>query len=196
VHPRRPAHHPRAGGGHGDAELPRRRRRPGDLHRHRIPAAGLHHPRGRLGAGGVPGTVRGLARRGRRDPVQSEGAAMTGTIPARAGLTRTALTRTRRLVTALLATVMLATGCGLNNGGSVPLPVGPGPEGTVPALEGVRITVGGKDFTEGVIASYLVEFLLAAAGMEVSDMSSLAGSNSFRQALVTGQVDIGMEYTG
>ena len=27
-------------------------------------------------------------------------------------------------------------------------------------------------------------------------MSSLAGSNSFRQALVTGQVDIGMEYTG
>ena len=121
---------------------------------------------------------------------------MTGTIPARAGLTRTALTRTRRLVTALLATVMLATGCGLNNGGSVPLPVGPGPEGTVPALEGVRITVGGKDFTEGVIASYLVEFLLAAAGMEVSDMSSLAGSNSFRQALVTGQVDIGMEYTG
>ena len=72
----------------------------------------------------------------------------------------------------------------------------PGPAGTVPELEGVRITVGGKDFTEGVIASYLVEFLLAAAGMDVSDMSSLAGSNSFRQALVTGQVDIGMEYTG
>ena len=102
----------------------------------------------------------------------------------------------RRLLATLTAVVLVATGCGLNNGGSVPLPVSPGPAGTVPELEGVRITVGGKDFTEGVIASYLVEFLLAAAGMEVSDMSSLAGSNSFRQALVTGQVDIGMEYTG
>src|SRR5699024_11787686 len=84
---------------------------------------------------------------------------------------------------------------GLSGGGSVPLSVGPGPQGVVPELEGVRVTVGGKDFTEGVIASYLVEFLLAAAGMDVSDMSSLAGSNSFRQPPVTGQVDIGMEYT-
>ena len=104
--------------------------------------------------------------------------------------------RVRRLLASLLAVVLVATGCGLNNGGSVPLPVGPGSQGVVPELEGVKVTVGGKDFTEGVIASYLVEFLLAAAGMDVSDMSSLAGSNSFRQALVTGQVDIGMEYTG
>lgn len=104
--------------------------------------------------------------------------------------------RVRRLLVSLLAVVLVATGCGLNNGGSVPLPVGPGSQGVVPELEGVKVTVGGKDFTEGVIASYLVEFLLAAAGMDVSDMSSLAGSNSFRQALVTGQVDIGMEYTG
>ncbi|PAY22669.1 glycine/betaine ABC transporter substrate-binding protein [Dietzia natronolimnaea] len=106
------------------------------------------------------------------------------------------MTAVKRLLATCLATVLVATGCGLSDGGSVPLPVGPGPDGTVPALEGVRVTVGGKDFTEGVISSYLVEFLLAAAGMEVSDMSSLAGSNSFRQALVTGQVDIGMEYTG
>lgn len=102
----------------------------------------------------------------------------------------------RRLLSQLVVVVLVVTGCGLNNGGSIPLPVGPGPQGTVPELEGVRVTVGGKDFTEGVIASYLVEFLLAAAGMDVSDMSSLAGSNSFRQALITGQVDIGMEYTG
>lgn len=102
----------------------------------------------------------------------------------------------KRFLATCLATALVATGCGLNNGGSVPLPVGPGPNGTIPALEGVAVTVGGKDFTEGVISSYLVEFLLAAAGMEVSDMSSLAGSNSFRQALISGQVDIGMEYTG
>lgn len=102
----------------------------------------------------------------------------------------------KRFLSLCLAGVLVTTGCGLNNGGSVPLPVGPGPDGTVPALEGVAVTVGGKDFTEGVIGSYLVEFLLAAAGMEVSDMSSLAGSNSFRQALIGGQVDIGMEYTG
>ena len=102
----------------------------------------------------------------------------------------------KRLLAPGLAAVLVASGCGLSDGGSVPLPVGPGPDGTVPALEDVRVTVGGKDFTEGVISSYLVEFLLAAAGMEVSDMSSLAGSNSFRQALITEQVDIGMEYTG
>ena len=101
----------------------------------------------------------------------------------------------RRLLASLVV-VLVVTGCGLSGGGSVPLSVGPGSQQVVPELEGVRVTVGGKDFTEGVIASYLVEFLLAAAGMDVSDMSSLAGSNSFRQALVTGQVDIGMEYTG
>ena len=114
-----------------------------------------------------------------------------------AGMPRTrARSRTAGLLATCLTAVLVATGCGLNNGGSVPLAVGPGPEGTVAELEGVPVTVGGQDFTEGVLASYLGEFLLAAAGMEVSDMSSLAGSNSFRQALVTGQVDIGMEYTG
>lgn len=102
----------------------------------------------------------------------------------------------RRLLSSVVVVVLVASGCGLNNGGSVPLPVGPGSQGPVPELEGVKVTVGGKDFTEGVIGSYLVEFLLAAAGMDVSDMSSLAGSNSFRQALVDGQVDIGVEYTG
>ena len=81
----------------------------------------------------------------------------------------------KRLLASCLTTVLVATGCGLSDGGSVPLPVGPGPNGTTPALEGVRVVVGGKDFTEGVISAYLVEFLLAAAGMEVSDMSSLAG---------------------
>ncbi len=113
-------------------------------------------------------------------------------------MTRAAMTRAamRKLLASCLTAVLVATGCGLSDGGSVPLPVGPGPGGPTPALEGVRVTVGGKDFTEGVISSYLVEFLLAAAGMEVSDMSSLAGSNSFRQALISGQVDIGMEYTG
>ena len=110
--------------------------------------------------------------------------------------TRSAPRSAAGAIAAGLATVLVAAGCGLSNGGSVPLPVGPGPSGTVAALEGVPITVGGKDFTEGVIESYFVEFLLAAAGMEVSDMSGLAGSNSFRQAMVTGQVDIGMEYTG
>ena len=102
----------------------------------------------------------------------------------------------RRLLSVVVVVTLVTSGCGLSNGGSVPLPVGPGSQEPVPELEGVAVTVGGKDFTEGVIASYLVEFLLAAAGMTVSDMSSLAGSNSFRQALVDGQVDIGMEYTG
>lgn len=120
-------------------------------------------------------------------------ASAAGTATSRGSRRRSAC---RRLLSSVVVVALIASGCGLNSGGSVPLPVGPGSQQPVPELEGVAVTVGGKDFTEGVIASYLVEFLLAAAGMDVSDMSSLAGSNSFRQALVDGQVDIGMEYTG
>ena len=101
-----------------------------------------------------------------------------------------------RLLAASLVAALSLTGCGLSSGGSIPYPVEPGSIRVVPELEGRPVVVGGKDFSEGVILTYLVEFMLAAAGMDVQDMSSLAGSNSFRQGMVNGQVDIGMEYTG
>ena len=104
--------------------------------------------------------------------------------------------RARRVLALGLTTAVVATGCGLSSGGAVPLAVGPGRGGEVQALKGVPITVGGKDFTEQAVLAYLLEFLLDGAGMKVNDLSSLAGSNSFREALKDGQVDVGIDYTG
>nr|WP_245662461.1 glycine betaine ABC transporter substrate-binding protein [Nocardia vermiculata] len=94
----------------------------------------------------------------------------------------------------LLVTLLAA--CGLDAGGAVPLPVGPGSIRPVPALDGVRVTVGSKDFTEQNILGYLIEFALTAAGAQVRDLTNITGSNSLRDAQLHGQVDIAYDYTG
>nr|WP_220139123.1 glycine betaine ABC transporter substrate-binding protein [Nocardia sp. GTS18] len=91
--------------------------------------------------------------------------------------------------------VVLA-GCGLQSGGSVPLPVGPGSITPVPELDGVAVTVGSKDFTEANILGYLIEFALTAAGANVRDLTNIQGSNSLRDAQLNGQIDIAYDYTG
>ncbi|MBF6174450.1 glycine betaine ABC transporter substrate-binding protein [Nocardia blacklockiae] len=106
---------------------------------------------------------------------------------------RTAWTR---LGAALAALGLLLTGCGLEAGGAVPLRVGPGSIRPVPELDGVRIIVGSKDFTEQIILGYLLEFALSAAGAEVRDLTAITGSNSLRDAQLHGQVDIAFDYTG
>ncbi|MBJ8343334.1 glycine betaine ABC transporter substrate-binding protein [Antrihabitans sp. YC2-6] len=100
-----------------------------------------------------------------------------------------------RFAAALLA-VSLAAGCGLESGGALPLSVGPGSIQPVPELEGVKITVGSKDFTEQVTLGYMIEFALAAAGAEVRDLTNIQGSNSTRDAQLNGQIDLTYEYTG
>ncbi|NKX89547.1 glycine betaine ABC transporter substrate-binding protein [Nocardia coubleae] len=87
-------------------------------------------------------------------------------------------------------------GCGLQSGGSVPLPVGPGSITPVPELDGVAVTVGSKDFTEANILGYLIEFALTAAGANVRDLTNIQGSNSLRDAQLNGQIDIAYDYTG
>ncbi|MFD5179588.1 glycine betaine ABC transporter substrate-binding protein [Nocardia sp. NPDC058379] len=95
-----------------------------------------------------------------------------------------------------VAGVLLLASCGLQSGGSVPLPVGPGSIVAVPALDGVAVTVGSKDFTEANILGYLIEFALTAAGANVRDLTNIQGSNSLRDAQLHGQVDIAYDYTG
>ncbi|MFJ2836163.1 glycine betaine ABC transporter substrate-binding protein [Nocardia sp. NPDC087230] len=95
-----------------------------------------------------------------------------------------------------VAGVLLIASCGLQSGGSVPLPVGPGSIVAVPALDGVAVTVGSKDFTEANILGYLIEFALTAAGADVRDLTNIQGSNSLRDAQLHGQVDIAYDYTG
>ena len=103
--------------------------------------------------------------------------------------------RVRLTLAALLATVTLA-GCGLTTNAAVPYDVGPGSIPHVPELEGVTITVGSKDFTEQILLAYLAELALSAAGADVRDLSDIKGSNSSRQALLSGQIDVSWEYTG
>ncbi|MEU6564403.1 glycine betaine ABC transporter substrate-binding protein [Nocardia nova] len=98
--------------------------------------------------------------------------------------------------TAALLVLSLLTACGLESGGAVPLPVGPGSITAVPELQGVPITVGSKDFTEQNILGYLIEFALTAAGAQVRDLTNITGSNSLRDAQLHGQVDIAYDYTG
>ncbi|CCQ16106.1 Glycine betaine/choline ABC superfamily ATP binding cassette transporter, binding protein [Rhodococcus sp. AW25M09] len=103
---------------------------------------------------------------------------------------------TRQLI-ALCAIVTVAlTGCGLQSGGAVPLSVEPGSIKSMPGLEGAELTVGSKDFTEQIILGYILEFAMSAAGADVRDLTNISGSNSTRQAMIAGQVDLSYEYTG
>ncbi|MET4049116.1 MULTISPECIES: glycine betaine ABC transporter substrate-binding protein [unclassified Rhodococcus (in: high G+C Gram-positive bacteria)] len=99
-------------------------------------------------------------------------------------------------VFALAMAGALLAGCGLESGGAVPLSVGPGSIQPVPELEGVKMTVGSKDFTEQITLGYIIEFAMAAAGAEVRDLTNIQGSNSTRDAQLNGQIDLTYEYTG
>ena len=102
----------------------------------------------------------------------------------------------KRLVMVVLLAGAALAGCGLSSGGAVPYSVGPGSIKPVPALRGVPITVGSKDFTENILLGYIAEYALEAAGMSVSDMTDIEGSNSSRLAETTGQIDMMWDYTG
>ena len=60
----------------------------------------------------------------------------------------------------------------------------------MPELEGVKITVGSKDFTEQIILGYIIEFALSAAGANVRDLTNIQGSDSSRDAQLAGQIDV------
>lgn len=103
--------------------------------------------------------------------------------------------RLKALLGVLLLTSSL-TACGLNVNAALPYSVQPGSIRPVPSLEGLNVTVGSKDFTENILLAYLSELALSAAGAHVTDLSNISGSNSARQALINGQIDLSWEYTG
>jgi len=100
----------------------------------------------------------------------------------------------RGMIGALCAITLVA--CGLGSGGTVPLQVGPGSIKPVAALQGVKITVGSKEYTEQVILGYILEYTLAAAGADVRDLTGIVGSRSTREAQLSQQVDVAYEFTG
>jgi osmoprotectant transport system substrate-binding protein len=100
----------------------------------------------------------------------------------------------RTAVVALLGVTL--SSCGLTVNQAVPYDIKPGSIQPIPALQGVKVTVGSKDFTENIILAYMAEMALTAAGADVVDLSDIKGSNSSRQALLSGQTDVTWEYTG
>jgi len=63
-------------------------------------------------------------------------------------------------------------------------------------LSGVSIAVGSKDFDEQLILGYVMVEAFEAAGADVTDRVNLGGTNVAREALVSGEIDVYMEYNG
>ncbi|NKY31687.1 glycine betaine ABC transporter substrate-binding protein [Nocardia speluncae] len=99
-----------------------------------------------------------------------------------------------RLAALVAALALLLTGCGLVSSSGTfhdaALPGGARP------LDGARLTVTSKSFTEGVLLGKITATYLAAAGAEVTDLTGAPGSASSRQAQLNGDADVLWEYTG
>ncbi|MBA2276674.1 MAG: hypothetical protein H0W06_02820 [Chloroflexia bacterium] len=64
------------------------------------------------------------------------------------------------------------------------------------AQDGTTVTVGSKDFTEQVVVGELLSLLLEDAGYTVERQLNLGGTAIVHQALVSGEIDTYVEYTG
>ncbi|MFD5827867.1 glycine betaine ABC transporter substrate-binding protein [Lentzea sp. NPDC060358] len=96
----------------------------------------------------------------------------------------------------VLVLVLVLSGCGLDLNTALPYRVLPGSIQADRSLRGVEITVGSKDFTENVLLGYMAEMALSAAGADIVDLTDLKGSQTARQALLNGEIDVVWEYTG
>ena len=109
-------------------------------------------------------------------------------------------TRTRVAATIAVATASLVALTGCTLGQSAPQPggatIGAGALAQAGTLNGVKLAVGGKEFTEQKVLCQLAIQALKSVGAETTDRCGLSGSNTVRQALTSGQVDLYWEYTG
>jgi osmoprotectant transport system permease protein len=71
-------------------------------------------------------------------------------------------------------------------------------EGLLPdkMVDGGKVAVGSKEFTEQLILGQITILALESAGFEVKDKTNLAGTEAVRKALETGEIDLYWEYTG
>ncbi|MEV0546778.1 glycine betaine ABC transporter substrate-binding protein [Nocardia salmonicida] len=98
------------------------------------------------------------------------------------------------LISALVATMSLLVGCGLVSSSGTFHEAGL-PGGERP-LDGAKLVVTSKSFTEGVVLGKITATYLAAAGASVTDLTGAPGSASSRQAQLNGDADVLWEYTG
>jgi len=102
----------------------------------------------------------------------------------------------RRVIVILVALVTILAGCGLRSASGAVLEAKPGTIKHYDSLEGVKMTVAAKDFTEQLILGNMVSIILNAAGADVTNMTNTPGSFGVRQALLSGDANIVPEYTG
>lgn len=100
------------------------------------------------------------------------------------------------LPTAVLAVVSMAvSGCTVSKE-SVGKGVERGSIQKIDALNGVKLTVGSKDFDEQLLLGQIAMVALQAAGAAPADKTNIQGSSNTRLALTGGQIDLYWEYTG
>src|ERR1700710_2138363 len=104
--------------------------------------------------------------------------------------------RVRRLLVIGLALVLSVSvaGCGLRSASGAVLEAKPGAIQHYDKLEGVKITVAAKDFTEQLILGNMVSIILAAAGADVTNLTNTPGSFGVRQAMLNGDANVSPEY--
>jgi osmoprotectant transport system substrate-binding protein len=99
---------------------------------------------------------------------------------------------------ALVAVLLLAalTACGLRPASSFVPPVEPGSIRPVPGLEGAKVRVTSKEFTEQLVLGKIAVLALTAAGADVTDQTNVQGSVNARASITRGDADLMWEYTG
>jgi len=101
-----------------------------------------------------------------------------------------------RMFIGTMAAAAAVAGCGLESASGTVLAAEPGSIQHYDSLDGVKITVAAKDFTEQLILGNMLSIILSAAGADVTNMTNTPGSFGVRQALVSGDADVVPEYTG
>lgn len=114
----------------------------------------------------------------------------------------------KKLVSLLLVLTMVLAlaACGGGGGSATQAPAteapatqAPAPDETdapAPPASDMVVKVGGKDFTEQLILAQLTVQLLEANGITARDVSNVAGSDTCRKALESGEFSMYWEYTG
>lgn len=87
-------------------------------------------------------------------------------------------------------------GCGLVSGSPMTDDVRPGSVGRGEPLDGARLTVTSKEFTEQIILGQIMGIVFQAAGAQVVDRTTVQGSIGAREAVKSGTADGMYEYTG
>ena len=106
-------------------------------------------------------------------------------------------------VAAVAVAALALSGCGSLSESSSSSASGGGPcdgveAGSVDskALDGVKVSVGSKEFDEQLVLGQLTIKMMCAAGADVKDETNTKGSTQTRQKLIDGATDVVWEYTG